>query len=57
MRCEDGVRIYSSTSCAIVSVFWLQPGNSFGCTVSKKNSYWASLMEKRFAIVVNVCIS
>ncbi len=40
-------RVTQITSCAIVSVFWLWGEIVFGFTVSKKNSYWVSLMEKR----------
>ncbi len=37
------------TSCAVVSVFWLQWEIVFGCTVSKKDSYSASLIERESA--------
>jgi hypothetical protein len=37
------------TSCAIVSGFWLQREIVFGCAVSKKDSYWVSLMERESA--------
>ncbi len=36
------------TSCAVVSVFWFQQEIVFGCTVSKKDSYLASLRERGF---------
>ncbi len=34
------------TSCAVVSVFWLRREIVFGCTVSKKDSYSVSLIER-----------
>ncbi len=37
------------TSCAIVSVFWLRQEIVFGCTVSKKDSYSVSLIERESA--------
>jgi hypothetical protein len=37
------------TSCAVVSVFWLQREIVFGCTVSKKDSYSVSLIERESA--------
>jgi hypothetical protein len=37
------------TSCASVSVFWLRQEIVFGCTVSKKDSYSVSLIEREFA--------
>jgi hypothetical protein len=37
------------TSRAIVSVFWLQREIVFGCTVSKKDSYSVSLIERESA--------
>jgi hypothetical protein len=37
------------TSCAIVSVFWLRWEIVFGCTVSKKDSYLVSLIERESA--------
>jgi hypothetical protein len=37
------------TSCAIVSVFWLRWEIVFGCTVSKKDSYSVSLIERESA--------
>jgi hypothetical protein len=37
------------TSCAIVSVFWLRWEIVFGCTVSKKDSYLVSLIDKESA--------
>jgi hypothetical protein len=37
------------TSFAFVSVFWLQREIVFSCTVSKKDSYWDSLIEREFA--------
>ncbi len=35
---------YLPTSCAVVSVFLLWWKIAFGCTVSKKDSYWVSLL-------------
>jgi hypothetical protein len=37
------------TSCAIVSVFWLRREIVFGYSVSKKDSYWVSLIERQAA--------
>ncbi len=37
------------TCCAIVSVFWLRREIVFGCTVSKKDSYLVSLIERESA--------
>ncbi len=37
------------TSCAVVSVFWLQREIVFGYSVSKKDSYSVSLIERRTA--------
>jgi hypothetical protein len=37
------------TSCAIVSDFWLRQEIVFGCTVSKKDSYSVSLIERESA--------
>ncbi len=34
------------TSCAVVSVFWLRQEIVFGCTVSKKDFYSVSLIER-----------
>ncbi len=34
------------TSCAVVSVFWLRQEIVFGCTVSKKDSYSVSSIER-----------
>jgi hypothetical protein len=38
-----------STSCAVVSVFWLQQEIVVGYSVSKKDSYSVSLIERRTA--------
>ncbi len=35
--------------CAVVSVFWLRQEIVFGCTVSKKDSYLVSLIERESA--------
>jgi hypothetical protein len=37
------------TSCAVVSVFWLQREIVFGYSVSKKDSYSVSLIERQTA--------
>ncbi len=37
------------TSCAVVSVFWLRREIVFGYSVSKKDSYLVSLIERRTA--------
>jgi hypothetical protein len=37
------------TSCAVVSVFWLRQKIVFGCTVSKKDFYSFSLIERESA--------
>ncbi len=37
------------TSCAVVSVFWLRREIDFGYSVSKKDSYSVSLIERRTA--------
>jgi hypothetical protein len=37
------------TSCAIVSVFWLRREIVFECTISKKDSYSVSLIERESA--------
>ncbi len=37
------------TSCAVVSVFWLRREIVVGCSVSKKDSYLVSLIERRTA--------
>ncbi len=37
------------TSCAVVLVFWLQWEIVFGCTVSEKDSYSVSLLERESA--------
>jgi hypothetical protein len=34
------------TSCAVVLIFWLQQEIGFGCTVSKKDSYLVSSIER-----------
>ncbi len=38
-----------NTSCSVVSVFWLQQEIVFGYSVSKKDSYWVPLIERRTA--------
>ncbi len=37
------------TSCAVVSVFWLRRETVFGCTVSRKDLYSVSLIERESA--------
>ncbi len=37
------------TNCAVVSVFWLRQEIVFGCTVSKKDTYLVSLIERESA--------
>jgi hypothetical protein len=39
----------AGTSCAVVSVFWFRGEIVFGCTVSKKDSYSVSLIERESA--------
>ncbi len=49
---ENSFRCYLltyHTSCAIVSVYWLRREIIFGCTVSKKDSYLVSLIERESA--------
>jgi hypothetical protein len=49
---KNGFRCYlltNHTSCAIVSVFWLRWEIVVGCTVSKKDSYSVSLIERESA--------
>ena len=38
-----------NTSCAIVSVYWFRWEIVFGCTVSKKDSYLVSIIERQTA--------